>query len=329
MPGEYLTSIIELLAAALSVVVFGVGLLASMPVLHVAALVLLRLQILRPSLKRFGKSMSIWRFARTSWSLVQTRVNQPERALIEELSWLSAHADYRHVEPIPLRLDVRLPFTFANSAADPVSERLQAVSRAYRRYGTKLQAGWILRSVASPSVNAEQEVATRMQGLLDECSGFLPLPEPEGPTRGLLVDISPNDSGRPRAVRLLTWPVMRSTRSLVGFSDVSVSYELQRVVTGDSSAVMHAEGRRIVEVPPLMETAIRDPLSFDGVISRWHGPGHRVEIDRITGRQRLHLCLSETTFFTFQRTQHPANQRPSDPYNYAARVLSGSSHLRV
>jgi 8-oxo-dGTP pyrophosphatase MutT (NUDIX family) len=48
-----------------------------------------------------------------------------------------------------------------------------------------------------------------------------------------------------------------------------------------------------------------NPLNFDGVLPRWHGPGFRIEVDRVTGRQKLHLCIAESTYFAFRATQVP------------------------
>jgi 8-oxo-dGTP pyrophosphatase MutT (NUDIX family) len=77
---------------------------------------------------------------------------------------------------------------------------------------------------------------------------------------------------------------------------------------------------RRVARPPQSQPA--NPLAFDGVLPRWHGPGYRLEVDRITGRQKLHLCLSETTYFAFRATQEPAAAALAGDAERCSRLLS-------
>jgi len=227
------------------------------------------------------------------------------------------------VEPIPLQLQVRVPFTFHDSPTDEVCARLQSMAEAYRQYTTALQRGWILRTAAASLIGVESRVAIEMSALLDEWAGFMPLDAMRrGKLRGLQVDIRSTESGCRRNVTLVTWPNMSASRSMLGFAHLAVSYESQRVAVEDSPARLRSGAMQLVRVPQRPANLALDPLTFDGVISRWHGPGYRCEIDRVTGRQRLHLCLSETTFFTFKRTQQPVNIERNDPFRYSARVLS-------
>jgi 8-oxo-dGTP pyrophosphatase MutT (NUDIX family) len=64
------------------------------------------------------------------------------------------------------------------------------------------------------------------------------------------------------------------------------------------------------------------PLDFDGVLPRWHGPGYRLEVDRLTGRQKLHLCLSETTYFAWRATQDPGAAARAGDDALCARLIS-------
>jgi hypothetical protein len=90
---------------------------------------------------------------------------------------------------------------------------------------------------------------------------------------------------------------------------MGVSYQPYRVVTeGSPAATRDIRGKAIRTVPLTPEIDTASPLAFDGILSRLHGPGFRTEVDRITGRQKLHLCISETTYFAFRAAQ----QRPSD-----------------
>jgi 8-oxo-dGTP pyrophosphatase MutT (NUDIX family) len=64
-----------------------------------------------------------------------------------------------------------------------------------------------------------------------------------------------------------------------------------------------------------------DPLTFDGVLPRWHGRGFRLEVDRITGRQKLHLCVAETTYFALRATQDPDAMALAGDAALCARLL--------
>ena len=77
-------------------------------------------------------------------------------------------------------------------------------------------------------------------------------------------------------------------------------------MAGSPASGVRGEPKDIRRVSNVLGTATSDPLTFDGVLPRWHGPGYRVEVDRLTGRQKLHLCVSETTYFALRATQEPA-----------------------
>lgn len=65
-------------------------------------------------------------------------------------------------------------------------------------------------------------------------------------------------------------------------------------------------------------------MRYDGIMSRLHGaPGYRVERDIHSGRQRLHLCISETTYSSFVRTQAlPNNPSQLGKHAFFSRLIS-------
>jgi len=87
---------------------------------------------------------------------------------------------------------------------------------------------------------------------------------------------------------------------------MGASFQPYRVVMeGSPARGIRSEPEDVRVVANVLGTATSNPLTFDGVLPRWHGPGFRLEVDRITGRQKLHLCVAETTYFAFRATQEP------------------------
>ena len=122
--------------------------------------------------------------------------------------------------------------------------------------------------------------------------------------RGRLVRPAPTDGSR--SIRLITWPDMSAIRAAPGFPVVGASYQPYRVVMeGSPARGIRSEPEDVRVVRNVLGTATSNPLTFDGVVPRWHGPGFRLEVDRISGRQKLHLCVAETTYFAFRATQEP------------------------
>jgi hypothetical protein len=122
--------------------------------------------------------------------------------------------------------------------------------------------------------------------------------------RGRLVKLAPADGSR--SIRLVTWPDMSAVRAAPGFPVLGVSYQPYRVVMeGSPARGIRTEPGDVRVVRNVLGTATSNPLTFDGVLPRWHGPGFRLEVDRITGRQKLHLCVAETTYFALRATQEP------------------------
>jgi 8-oxo-dGTP pyrophosphatase MutT (NUDIX family) len=116
---------------------------------------------------------------------------------------------------------------------------------------------------------------------------------------------------------------MKSARATTGFPVVGVSYQPYRVEMEGSPARNFREGSpEIRTVPNVLGTVASNPLNFDGVLTRWHGPGFRLEVDRVTGRQKLHLCVAETTYYAIQATQVPEAAELAGDAALCSRLLS-------
>jgi len=90
---------------------------------------------------------------------------------------------------------------------------------------------------------------------------------------------------------------------------------------GSPARNIRADHLQVRTVPNVLGTAAANPLNFDGVLPRWHGPGFRLEVDRITGRQKLHLCMAETTYYAVQATQVPAAAKLAGDAALCSRLL--------
>lgn len=160
---------------------------------------------------------------------------------------------------------------------------------------------------------------------------FLPEAQSRSPAQGTWIQCGSVES--PEKVRLVSWPDVSLGRSPLHFSSVIASYVPYRVITASGTGRKRASRsmafRQISETAADRERERRskngDKLlrEFDGVMTRLHEPGVRVEVDPFSGRQRLHLCVSETTFFAFRATQwreFGCSDRGAD--SYASRLLS-------
>ncbi|HZX08214.1 hypothetical protein [Kribbella sp.] len=101
---------------------------------------------------------------------------------------------------------------------------------------------------------------------------------------------------------------MNTARSPIAFALVGAAFQPYRVALEGQPSSTPQDGlaRETVLVADPAGVARVDPQNFDGVLTRWHGPGYRVEMDRVTGRQKLNLCISETTYFAYRATQMPS-----------------------
>ena len=85
---------------------------------------------------------------------------------------------------------------------------------------------------------------------------------------------------------------------------MGVSYQPYRVVMeGSPARGIRTEPGDVRVVRNVLGTATSNPLTFDGVLPRWHGRGFRLEVDRISGRQ------SFTCAWLRRPTSHFARRR--------------------
>ena len=236
--------------------------------------------------------------------MLWSRVHRGPGKVRDELTWLSGLSPTRRTEEgLSPSYPVPIPFTFA-IAPEMYAAALTSLAAAYDAYASSLRRRWLLRSAAGPLAAEEHECARATARLLSRWASFEPVRSPTDPDnmRGRRVELA----GGLRSTRLVTWPDMNAARATPGFPVVGASYQPYRVVMeGSPARSVRAEPEDIRVVPNVLGTATSDPLTFDGVLSRWHGPGYRLELDRLTGRQKLHLCVAETTYFAHRATQDP------------------------
>jgi 8-oxo-dGTP pyrophosphatase MutT (NUDIX family) len=116
---------------------------------------------------------------------------------------------------------------------------------------------------------------------------------------------------------------MTAARASTVFPVLGVSYQSYRVMLAGSAARKSTPEAKVTrEVSDVSGLAGSNPLEFDGVLPRWHGSGFRVEMDRVTGRQKLHLCVAETTYFAFRATQVPEAAERAGDDSQCSRVLT-------
>jgi hypothetical protein len=124
-----------------------------------------------------------------------------------------------------------------------------------------------------------------------------------------------------RSTRLVAWPRMDAPRVIPGFPVLGVSYQPYRVaLEGSPAAHAEADGKVIRVVSAVAVTA--NPLFYDGVLPRWHGPGFRIDIDGSpVGRSPTSACLEPRTSPTRRRSR-PVRPGQAGEAALAARLLS-------
>lgn len=329
--------IIGTVLAALAIVV---ALAVTTSLFQWSALLLRRLRTMRQAIGTVrGERVPFGPFLRETHALLNRRVRSGGPTVREELEWVGRLVGATTTEQddarTPGERTVDVPFTFD---AGLVSTRYQAglseLAAAYERYAVAVRRRWVLRSSAGPLVAEEHEIARRTASLLRRWAGYLPVPEPNDPNqpdprdadrlRRRWVDLSPatDTTGQPVPirVRLVTWPFV-TARSALGFPTVAVSYQPLRVVVDGTPSQQSAPRDGVVTevIPAGPDPRPVDPLGFDGVLTRWHGTGCRLEVDQASGRQQLHMCVSETSYFAVRATQ--PNGTPA-PHTGRARLLT-------
>jgi hypothetical protein len=301
----------SIVSAAVAVAAVTLGIFVSGALYQTLALLNRRRKCIGPVVRDVGMCSSWSSFIRMGMLLLSRRVHSGEARVRDELTWLS------DLNPIHMKEEglsgshrVRIPFTFADHIAqDGYSATLARLSEAYTAYAYSLRRRWLLRSAAGPLVAQEHECAKATARLLNNWASFEPISPREDTDRmrGRAVKLAP--AGGSRSIRLVTWPDMSAVRAMPGFPVMGTSYQPYRVVMeGSPARGMRSEPQDVRVVPNVLGTATSNPLTFDGVLTRWHGPGFRLEVDRITGRQKLHLCVAETTYFASRATQEPDAQ---------------------
>jgi 8-oxo-dGTP pyrophosphatase MutT (NUDIX family) len=295
-------------SAAVAIMAVLIGFWVALAPYQTLALLNRRRRFIGSVSRAVGICSSRSRFLFSGWELLAARVRTGNPAVRDELAWLSGLRADRVIEAgLSPNHPVIVPFTFApHMSADQYSGALDRLATAYDKYASSVRRRWLLRSAAGPLVAEEYECARSTAGLLRHWATFEPVlrhPDPDQ-MRGRLVTLASGQ--RPRSVRLVVWPDMAAVRATPAFPITGVSFQPYRVVTQGSparySSAAPTDVRTVVDV---IGIAHSNPLDFDGVLARLHGPGFRTEVDRITGRQKLHLCLSETTYFAFRATQVP------------------------
>lgn len=311
----------NIISALIPLLAVAVGLWVAGTSYQILALLYPRLSIYREA-HALGLCTSRVRFLRSGWLLLSDRVRTGTAQVRDELAWLSSLSGDSEFDEDPNSPPVPVPFTFARQLRESgYVSGLARLSAAYEAYASSLRRRWLLRSTVGPFVGQEHQCAKETAELLMRWASFEPIDEPEDPDglRNRLVPLRPADA--PRSVLLVTWPDMTVARAVPAFPALGISFQPYRVVMDGSPAQgLRPEPRDIRVVKRAQE--LINPLSFDGVLPRWHGPGWRLEIDRITGRQKLHLCVAETTYFAFRATQHPAVQTRAGKDALSARVLT-------
>ncbi|HEY6499448.1 MAG TPA: hypothetical protein VIZ20_08480 [Streptosporangiaceae bacterium] len=313
----------SIVSAAIAVLAVVLGLWVSGTFYQTLALLNRRRKFIGPAVRKAGLSRSRRHFTGTCWRLLSNRARREQAQVKDELMWLSALNPALVREPgLSPAFPVPVPFTFALSP-ESYPAALTALSAAYTAYASSIRRRWLLRSTAGPLARSEHECAQATAELLRKWASYEPIPE-DVATSGLRnaeITIAPN--GRPASVRLVAWPNMNAPRVTLGFPAVGVSYQPYRVVMEDGPVShVQADGMELRRVARPPQSKPANPLAFDGVLPRWHGPGYRLEVDRITGRQKLHLCLSETTYFAFRATQEPAAAALAGDAERCSRLLS-------
>lgn len=315
----------SIVSATVAVLVLVVGIWVANPGYQKLALLNRRRHWIGRALPAAGLHASALQLARTSWRLYTRRMRDGSASVRDELIWLSGLSPAPAAEAgLPADFPVPIPFTFSPGVlAKGYARSLGELAAAYDAYASSVRRRWLLRSAAGPLVAQEYECARQTADLLRRWASFEPVLHHADPDqlRGRQVDLAAGS--QPCTVRLVTWPDMAASRTTPVFPVIGVSYQPYRVVVRGSPAGDSRGGPGTVrEVGNVLGADLADPLTFDGVLPRWHGPGFRLETDRITGRQKLHLCLSETTYFAFRATQVPAAARLAGQDAGCSRLLT-------
>jgi hypothetical protein len=316
---DRIASISSIVGAAIAVVAVIVGIWVAGGLYQTLALMSRRRRHIGPAVRAARLCSSRFRFQRTCFRLLRHRVHIGMALVRDELTWLSdLTPTWRTEDGLSPLFPVPVPFTFV-IAPGSYASALAGLAAGYQAYASSLRRRWLLRSAAGPLVAEEYECAQATAGLLSRWASFEPLPEPADPDqmRGKRVELA----NSLRSARLVTWPDMNGARATPGFALVGASYQPYRVVMDESPArAVRQEPRDVRVVPNTLDTK-PSPLTFDGVLPRWHGPGYRLEVDRLTGRQKLHLCVAETTYFALRATQEPATEARAGDAARCARLL--------
>ncbi len=289
------------------------------------ALVARRRRWIAPALRSAGFTTHRSLFSAASRRLLAQRALGVCPQVQQELAWLSDLVAATATEDLPTPAEVPVPFTFAaRVAAAGYCSTLAGLADAYDSYAAAVHRRWILRSAAGQLAAREYQCAADTAALLRRLATFEPVAFQPGPDklRGRTVHLAPRGD-RPRMVRLVTWPEMTAARASTAFPVLGVSYQSYRVVLATSPARKSTPAAQVSrEVTDVRGLAGTNPLEFDGVLPRWHGAGFRVEMDRVTGRQKLHLCLAETTYFAFLATQVPESAALAGDDALCSRLLT-------
>jgi 8-oxo-dGTP pyrophosphatase MutT (NUDIX family) len=314
----------SIVSAAVAIMAVALGILVSSTFYQTLAFLNRRRKSIGPVVRDVGMCPSWLSFIRTGWLLLSRRVRSGDAQVRDELIWLS------RLNPVTVpekglapAHPVRIPFTFADHMVNGgYSSALGRLSDAYTTYAFSLRRRWLLRSAAGPLAAQEHECAKATASLLKKWASFEPVSLQADPCqmRGRHVKLAP--SGGSRSIRLVTWPDMSAVRAAPGFPVMGVSYQPYRVVMeGSPARGIRTEPGDVRVVRNVLGTATSNPLTFDGVLPRWHGPGFRLEVDRISGRQKLHLCVAETTYFALRATQEPDAEALAGDAARCARLL--------
>jgi hypothetical protein len=315
----------NIVSAAVAVVVVILGIWVATTAYQTLALVNRRRRRIGPVVRKMGMCASRRHFIRTSWSLLSDRARGGSPQVREELTWLSEINSSRLIESeLPGSGEVPIPFTFGSRiTSNGYTATLVELANAYDSYASSVRRRWVLRSAAGPLVAEEYECAKATARLLRRWASFEPISstaDPDG-MRGRVVKLA--SENLPRSIRLVTWPDMKSVRATPAFPVIGASYQLYRVeMDGSPAHDVRTKSLQVRFVPDVLDIAASNPLDFDGVLPRWHGPGFRMEIDRITGRQKLHLCLAETTYYAVKATQLPEAAKLAGDDALRSRLLS-------
>jgi 8-oxo-dGTP pyrophosphatase MutT (NUDIX family) len=313
----------SIVSAAVAVLAVVVGLWVSGTFYQTLALLNRRRKFIGPVVRKAGLRKSRRHFTSTCWRLLSNRARSERAQVNDELMWLSALNPSLVREPgLSATFPVPVPFTFA-LPPESYPATLTALAAAYTAYASSIRRRWLLRSTAGPLARSEHECAQATAELLRRWASYEPIPDDVTTSRLRNAEVTLAPHGRPASVRLVAWPNMNAPRVTLGFPAVGVSYQPYRVVMADGPAGhVQADGMQLRRVARPPQSKAANPLAFDGVLPRWHGPGYRLEVDRITGRQKLHLCLSETTYFAFRATQEPSAAALAGEAERCSRLLS-------